>query len=66
MTVCSYCQLPITTARSHLGGVGSSAARPMPSDGDLAKLTQLAAIVAIALENVLDKAHPGASQLPAP
>ena len=27
----SYCQLPITTARSHLGGWSSSAARPMPS-----------------------------------
>ncbi|RSM30788.1 sigma 54-interacting transcriptional regulator [Aeromonas salmonicida] len=52
----SYCQLPITTARSHLGGVEfiSPAVNAFPME-TLAKLTQLAAIVAIALENVLDK-----------
>ncbi|CAJ1818697.1 Formate hydrogenlyase transcriptional activator [Aeromonas hydrophila] len=52
----SYCQLPITTARSHLGGVEfiSREANVFPME-TLAKLTQLAAIVAIALENVLDK-----------
>lgn len=52
----SYCQLPITTARSHLGGVEfiSREANAFPME-ILAKLTQLAAIVAIALENVLDK-----------
>ncbi len=52
----SYCQLPITTARSHLGGVEfiSREANAFPME-TLAKLTQLAAIVAIALENVLDK-----------
>ncbi|MBL0675598.1 sigma 54-interacting transcriptional regulator [Aeromonas dhakensis] len=52
----SYCQLPITTARSHLGGVEfiSRSANAFPME-TLAKLTQLAAIVAIALENVLDK-----------
>ncbi|AWA06335.1 sigma 54-interacting transcriptional regulator [Aeromonas hydrophila] len=52
----SYCQLPITTARSHLGGVEfiSRKANAFPME-TLAKLTQLAAIVAIALENVLDK-----------
>ena len=52
----SYCQLPITTARSHLGGIEfiSTEANAFPME-TLAKLTQLAAIVAIALENVLDK-----------
>lgn len=52
----SYCQLPITTARSHLGGVEfiSREANAFLME-NLAKLTQLAAIVAIALENVLDK-----------
>ncbi|WP_421212069.1 sigma 54-interacting transcriptional regulator [Aeromonas enteropelogenes] len=52
----SYCQLPITTARSHLGGVEfiSCEARAFPMEV-LAKLTQLAAIIAIALENVQDK-----------
>ena len=52
----SYCQLPITTARSHLGGIEfiSTQASAFPME-TLAKLTQLAAIVAIALENVLDK-----------
>lgn len=52
----SYCQLPITTARSHLGGVEfiSREARAFPMEV-LAKLTQLAAIIAIALENVQDK-----------
>ena len=52
----SYCQLPITTARSHLGGVEfiSREANAFQME-TLAKLTQLAAIVAIALENVLDK-----------
>ncbi|WP_434667494.1 sigma 54-interacting transcriptional regulator [Aeromonas sp. NJAU223] len=52
----SYCQLPITTARSHLGGIEFISAEedafPMAA---LAKLTQLAAIVAIALESVQDK-----------
>ncbi|WP_349921945.1 sigma 54-interacting transcriptional regulator [Aeromonas veronii] len=52
----SYCQLPITTARSHLGGIEFISAEedafPMEA---LAKLTQLAAIVAIALESVQDK-----------
>ncbi|WP_421201149.1 sigma 54-interacting transcriptional regulator [Aeromonas enteropelogenes] len=52
----SYCQLPITTARSHLGGVEfiSREALAFPMEV-LAKLTQLAAIIAIALENVQDK-----------
>jgi formate hydrogenlyase transcriptional activator len=52
----SYCQLPITTARSHLGGVEFINTRLDNFTMEtLAKLTQLAAIVAIALENVLDK-----------
>ncbi|MGY3885658.1 sigma 54-interacting transcriptional regulator [Aeromonas aquatica] len=52
----SYCQLPITTARSHLGGVEFISTQPnaFPME-TLAKLTQLAAIVAIALESVQDK-----------
>ncbi|MGL5661954.1 MAG: sigma 54-interacting transcriptional regulator [Aeromonas sp.] len=52
----SYCQLPITTARSHLGGVEFINTRLDNFTMEtLAKLTQLAAIIAIALENVLDK-----------
>lgn len=52
----SYCQLPITTARSHLGGVEFiNTQLDSFTMETLAKLTQLAAIVAIALENVLDK-----------
>ncbi|ALP40461.1 sigma 54-interacting transcriptional regulator [Aeromonas schubertii] len=52
----SYCQLPITTARSHLGGVEFINTRlDRFTMETLAKLTQLAAIIAIALENVLDK-----------
>ncbi|MFU1544395.1 sigma 54-interacting transcriptional regulator [Aeromonas veronii] len=52
----SYCQLPITTARSHLGGVEFiNTQLDSFTMETLAKLTQLAAIIAIALENVLDK-----------
>ncbi|WP_441253514.1 sigma 54-interacting transcriptional regulator [Aeromonas sp. A600556] len=52
----SYCQLPITTARSHLGGVEFiNTQLDNFTMETLAKLTQLAAIIAIALENVLDK-----------
>ncbi|MFM5393072.1 sigma 54-interacting transcriptional regulator [Aeromonas veronii] len=52
----SYCQLPITTARSHLGGVEFINTRLDSFTMEtLAKLTQLAAIIAIALENVQDK-----------
>ncbi|OZG42622.1 AAA family ATPase [Aeromonas sp. A35_P] len=52
----SYCQLPITTARSHLGCVEFINTRLDNFTMEtLAKLTQLAAIIAIALENVLDK-----------
>ncbi|WP_429035663.1 sigma 54-interacting transcriptional regulator [Aeromonas veronii] len=52
----SYCQLPITTARSHLGGVEFINTRLDSFTMEtLSKLTQLAAIIAIALENVLDK-----------
>ncbi|MFM4929925.1 sigma 54-interacting transcriptional regulator [Aeromonas dhakensis] len=52
----SYCQLPITTARSHLGGVEFiNTQLDSFTMETLAKLTQLAAIIAIALENVQDK-----------
>ncbi|HHQ4619140.1 sigma 54-interacting transcriptional regulator [Aeromonas veronii] len=52
----SYCQLPITTARSHLGGVEFiNTQLDNFTMETLAKLTQLAAIIAIALENVQDK-----------
>ncbi|MEH8136219.1 sigma 54-interacting transcriptional regulator [Aeromonas veronii] len=52
----SYCQLPITTARSHFGGVEFiNTQLDRFTMETLAKLTQLAAIIAIALENVLDK-----------
>lgn len=52
----SYCQLPITTARSHLGGVEFISRQADAFQMEtLAKLTQLAAIIAIALENVQDK-----------
>lgn len=52
----SYCQLPITTARSQLGGIEFISTQPnaFPME-TLAKLSQLATIVAITLENVLDK-----------
>lgn len=52
----AFCQLPVTTARSHLGGLEFiHTGRERFDMQTVARLTQLAAIVAIALENVLDK-----------
>lgn len=54
----SYCQLPMTTARGHLGSVEFlSALEDHFCPSILARLTQFAAFIAIAIENVLDKSQ---------
>ncbi len=54
----AYCQFPLTTAYKHIGGVEYISVRAGDfSDNEIAKLKQLTAIIAISLENVMERSQ---------